>query len=128
MSILRFRNIQVFVVSVLLALVVTGLPGQTGVAFADSSKELMGFEHVHGLVVHPQHETLLLGTHQGLFRSRDAGVTWELVKPKGEVPGSDFMDLAMHPQQYSQIYASGQVFRSANGATNWQLQGQLPAE
>ncbi len=91
----------------LLTLVVTGLLGETGVAFADSSKELKGFKHLHGLVVHPQHETLLLGTHHGLFRSRDAGATWGRVKPKGEVPGSDFMDLAMHPQQYFQVYASG---------------------
>ncbi len=102
-----FKNIIVVVFSVLLVLVVTSVPGQTGVAFADSSKELKGFGHVHALVVHPQHETLLVGTHQGFFRSQDAGGTWERAKPKGEVPGSDFMSFAMHPQQYSQIYASG---------------------
>jgi photosystem II stability/assembly factor-like uncharacterized protein len=123
MSIQHFRNIQVVVVSVLLTLVVTGLPGQAEVAFADSSKELKGFKHVHGLVVHPQHETLLLGTHHGLFRSPDAGVTWERAKPKGEVPGSDFMSFAMHPQQYSQLYASGHdlgIIRSNDFGLTWQ--------
>jgi len=123
MSIQHFRNIQVVVVSVLLTLVATGLSGQTEVAVAASSTTPQGFGHVHGLVVHPQHETLLLGTHHGLFRSRDAGVTWERVKPKGEVPGSDFMDLAMHPQQYSQIYASGHdlgIIRSNDFGQTWQ--------
>ncbi len=123
MSIQRFKSIIEFVFSILLVLVITGLPGQTRVVFADSSKELKGFKHLHSLVVHPQHETLLLGTHHGLFRSRDAGVTWERVKPKGEVPGSDFMDLAMHPQQYSQIYASGHdlgIIRSNDFGQIWQ--------
>ncbi len=123
MLIQRFRNILVFSVSMMMAFVATGLPGQTGVAFADSSKELNGIEHVHGLVVHPQHETLLVGTHHGLFRSRDAGVNWERAKPKGEVPGSDFMDLTMHPQQYSRIYASGHdlgIIRSNDFGETWQ--------
>ncbi len=123
MSIQLFRNILVFAVSVLLALVVTGISGQTGVALAASSTAPQGFGHLHSLVVHPRHETLLLGTHHGLFRSRDAGVNWERAKPKGEVPGSDFMDLTMHPQQYSRIYASGHdlgIIRSNDFGQTWQ--------
>ncbi len=123
MSIQRFWNILLSVVSVLLVLGVDGVPGQTGVAFADSSKELKGFGHVHALVVHPQQETLQLGTHQGFFRSQDAGAIWERAKPEGEVPGSDFMSFAMHPQQYSQIYASGHdlgIIRSNDFGRTWQ--------
>lgn len=58
------------------ALVFTGLPGQTGVAVAASSKAPQGFKHVHALVVRAQGETLLVGIHQGLFRCDDAGVPW----------------------------------------------------
>ena len=108
---------------IVLTLVVSGLPGETKNAFADSSKQLKGFGHVHVLVVHPQNETLLAGTHQGLFRSQDAGVTWERTKPKGEVPGHDFMSFAMHPQQFSQIYASGHdigILRSDDFGQTWQ--------
>src|SRR5919198_264992 len=83
------------------------------------------------LVVHPTHDTLLVGTHHGLFRSPDAGVTWERVMPKGEVPGSDVMTLAMHPQQYDLIYAGGHdlgVLRSEDFGQTWQRANQgLPS-
>ena len=52
------------------------------IAAAASSTAAQGFGHVHALLVHPQNETLLVGTHHGLFRSHDAGVTWERVTPK----------------------------------------------
>ncbi|MDP2644923.1 MAG: hypothetical protein Q8P24_08280 [Desulfobacterales bacterium] len=122
MSIQRFRTSLLFVAGMLLALFFTGLPGQTGVAVAASSKVPQGFKHVHALVVHPQGETLLVGTHQGLFRSDDAGVTWERAKSKNEVPGTDFMTLATHPQQYSQIYAGGHdlgILRSNDFGRTW---------
>ena len=88
-----------------------------------ASAEPKGFEHVHALLVHPREETLLVGTHHGLFRSRDAGVTWERVSLKGEVPGSDFMTLAMHPQQHDVLYAGGHdlgILRSADFGQTWQ--------
>jgi hypothetical protein len=48
-----------------------------------SSATPKGFGHVHALLVHPEGETLLVGTHHGLFRSPDAGVTWNRVSPGG---------------------------------------------
>lgn len=90
-----------------------------------------GFGHVHALLVHPKADTLLVGTHHGLFRSDDAGVTWTRVTPAGDVPGSDFMTLAMHPQHYSRIYAGGHdlgILRSEDFGQTWQRAAQgLPS-
>ncbi len=88
-----------------------------------SSATPKGSEHVHALLVHPQDETLLVGTRHGLFRSPDAGVAWHQVSPQGEVPGSDVMTLAMHPQTYSRIYAGGHnlgILRSEDFGQTWQ--------
>ena len=96
-------------------------------ALADSSTAAKGFRHVHALLVHPKNETLLVGTHHGLFRSHDAGVTWERVAPQGEVSGSDFMTLAMHPQQYSRIFAGGPdlgILRSEDFGQSWKRSAQ----
>jgi photosystem II stability/assembly factor-like uncharacterized protein len=87
--------------------------------------------HVHALVVHPDHDTLLAGTHSGLFRSRDAGVTWERVSPQGDLATGDVIALAMHPQAYDQLYAAGHdlgVWRSHDFGQTWQRSDQgLPA-
>ena len=48
------------------------------------------FEHVHALAVDPEGRTLLLGAHTGLFRSEDAGQTWQRVELSGSVMGIDF--------------------------------------
>lgn len=100
-------------------------------AAGDSSAATKGFEHVHTLLVYPQDETLLVGTHQGLFLSPDAGVTWRRVAPQGDVPGSDFMTLAMHPQAHSRIYAGGRdlgIVRSEDFGQTWQRAAQgLPS-
>jgi len=129
MSIQRWTSVLVLITGVLLAARLPPVAGQTVVVAASTVPQ--GFEHVHALVVHPTHETLLVGTHHGLFRSPDAGVTWERVMPKGEVSGSDFMTLAMHPQQYDVIYAGGHdlgVLRSEDFGQTWQRANQgLPS-
>jgi hypothetical protein len=66
-------------------------------AAGDSPAATKRFEHVHALLVHPQDETLLVGTHRGLFRSLDAGVTWKRVEPEGDVPGHDRLILRLVP-------------------------------
>jgi photosystem II stability/assembly factor-like uncharacterized protein len=100
-------------------------------ATGDAPAATDGFEHVHALLVHPQDETLLVGTHQGLFRSSDAGVTWKRVEPQGEVPGHDFMTLARHRQTHSRIYAGGHdlgMVRSEDFGQTWQRAAQgLPS-
>ncbi len=114
----RFTWVLILVAGVLLAPVY---------AAVDEATAAKGFRHVHALLVHPKNETLLVGTHHGLFRSHDAGVTWERVAPKGEVPGSDFMTLAMHPQQYSRIFAGGHdlgILRSEDFGQTWQRSAQ----
>lgn len=86
-----------------------------------------GFEHVHVLLVHPRNGTLLAGTHRGLFRSHDAGSTWERVTPQGEAPGTDFMTLATHPQQPDRLYTGGHdlgVLRSDDFGQTWQRANQ----
>jgi photosystem II stability/assembly factor-like uncharacterized protein len=107
----------------LLMLVVVTTLWQKTVATAAQSKTPTDSEYTYSLVVHPQSETLLVGTHSGLFRSRDAGVTWERVQTIGEVPGRDFTSLVMHPQQYNLLYASGHnlgILRSHDFGLTWQ--------
>jgi photosystem II stability/assembly factor-like uncharacterized protein len=92
-----------------------------------SSASPKGFGHVHAVLVHPEDETLLVGTHHGFFNSQDTGVTWERVAPKGEVPGNDVMTLAMYPQQHSQIFAAGHdlgILRSEDFGQTWQRSAQ----
>ena len=118
MSIQRLKSVLAWAAGAILVPVI---------AAAASSTAAQGFGHVHALLVHPQNDTLLVGTHHGLFRSPDAGVTWERVTPKGEVPGSDFMTLAMHPQQHDQIYAGGHdlgILRSEDFGQTWQRAAQ----
>jgi len=122
MSRQRFTWVWLWVIGVLLTPILTA---------GDSSATTKGFEHVHALLVYPQDETLLVGTHQGLFRSPDAGFTWSRVAPQGDVPGSDFMTLAMHPQAHSRIYAGGHdlgIVRSEDFGQTWQRAAQgLPS-
>ncbi len=118
----RFKIVLALIASILLAPVL---------AAADVATAPKGFGHVHALLVHPPGDTLLVGTHHGLFRSHDAGATWERVTPQGEVPGNDFMTLAMHPQHPAQIYAGGHdlgIMRSDDFGQTWQRSNQgLPS-
>jgi len=100
-------------------------------AAAEAATVPKGFGHVHALLVHPPGDTLLVGTHHGLFRSHDAGVTWEHVTPQGEVLGNDVMTLAMPPQQHDVLYAGGHdlgVLRSNDVGQTWHRSDQgLPS-
>jgi photosystem II stability/assembly factor-like uncharacterized protein len=94
---------------------------------AASSTGSQGFGHVHALLVHPKDDSLLVGTHHGLFRSHDAGATWTRVTPKGHTPGSEVVSLAMHAQQYDQIFAAGPglaLLRSDDFGQTWQTSGR----
>ena len=118
MSRQRFMWGWLWVTSVLLTLIF---------AAGASSGTPERFGHVHALLVHPEGDTLLVGTHQGLFRSPDAGVTWSRVSPQGDVSGRDFMTLAIHPQTHSRIYAGGHdlgILRSEDFGQTWQRADQ----
>lgn len=77
--------------------------------------------HLHSLaVVTGDPETILVGAHEGLFKSTDGGKTWE------EVPGTatktDIMGLYIHRKSGSVIYASGHdigIMKSMDGGKSW---------
>lgn len=82
---------------------------------------------VRTILVHPQGETLLVATRQGLVRSHDDGHTWESVPSPATLPGQQVLTLAMHPQQPSRLYAGGHPFgivRSDNAGQSWQPSAQ----
>jgi photosystem II stability/assembly factor-like uncharacterized protein len=84
-------------------------------------------EHVHALALDHVRNILWRGTHQGLSRSQDEGKTWSKVDVKGEVPGTDFMALAIDSTNPQIFYAAGHglwVVKSTDGGTTWTLKKQ----
>lgn len=70
----------------------------------------------HSLLVAPDDpETLQLGTHEGLFRSVDGGMSWK----HASLAGSDAMNLAQ--PSASTMWAAGHnvLSRSADGGATW---------
>jgi hypothetical protein len=79
--------------------------------------------HVHTLLVNPEQNTLLMGTHHGLLESRDDGKTWRKRKLEGALAGTDFMAMVAHPKKSGVIYAGGHDFgvvKSQNGGFSWE--------
>jgi len=71
----------------------------------------------HSLLVAPSDpNTLLLGTHDGLFRTSDGGVTWA----KAELEGQDAMSLAQPTART--VWAAGHdlLAKSLDGGSTWQ--------
>ena len=84
-------------------------------------------DHLHSLALDPQAGTLLMGTHHGLYESRDEGKSWQKKTLKGDVPGTDFMTMVAHPANPRAIYAGGHdlaVAKSEDGGVNWQRAGK----
>lgn len=83
--------------------------------------------HLHSLALEPQSGTLLMGTHQGLYESRDDGKSWEKMTLKGGVPGTDFMTMVVDPSNSKTIYAGGHdlaVIKSEDGGKTWRPAGK----
>ncbi|MBI2012033.1 hypothetical protein HYS91_04655 [Candidatus Daviesbacteria bacterium] len=87
----------------------------------ESVRENSTYGHVHALISNPQDNSLLLGTHEGLFKSADGGKTFQKVGVKGEVNAMDFMNFA-YDQNNKIIYAGGHdlgVVKSTDGGVTW---------
>jgi photosystem II stability/assembly factor-like uncharacterized protein len=71
----------------------------------------------HSLLVAPTDaSSLVLGTHDGLYRSTDGGKTWE----QASLAGQDAMNLA--PAEQGVVWAAGHnvLAKSEDGGQNWQ--------
>lgn len=78
--------------------------------------------HLHALLVHPTDESLWIGTHHGLFRSRDAGKTWEPVKVTASLAAMDFMAFAMDAADGKTVYVGTHnkgILKTADGGVTW---------
>lgn len=86
-----------------------------------SVSENATYGHVHALIINPQDNSLLMGTHDGLFKSMDQGKTFQKVETKGDVNATDFMNFAYDPNTKT-LYAGGHdlgVIRSPDNGTTW---------
>lgn len=87
----------------------------------DSVNQNSTYGHVHALLLNPQDGSLLMGLHNGLFKSTDQGKTFQKVDVKGEVNANDFMNFA-YDQNNKIIYAGGHdlgVVKSIDGGITW---------
>lgn len=87
----------------------------------ESTSENATYGHVHALFVNPTDSSLLLGTHEGLFKSKDNGKTFQKVDVKGDVNATDFMNFAYDPNAKA-LYAGGHdlgVIKSTDGGITW---------
>lgn len=101
---------------------ITGIIGAFVVALSPvwASQEA---EHVHALAILPGSQTLLLGTHNGLLRSKDDGRTWVPVSLPGGAKGVDVMTLVIDPSDSQILYAGTHehgVLRTRDGGKSWE--------
>ena len=74
-------------------------------------------------------QNLYASSGDGVFKSQDAGKSWQTMNTG--LSETVIVALTLHPTQPLRLYAataSGQIFRSTDGAATWQRQGQLATE
>lgn len=74
-------------------------------------------------------QILYASSGDGVVKSTDAGTSWQTMNTG--LRDAPIVALAINPAQPAHLYAasaSGQIFRSTDGAATWQRQGQLPTE
>lgn len=79
------------------------------------------YGHVHALFRNPTDGVLLMGTHNGLFRSSDDGKTFTKVEVKGNLATMDFMNFA-YDRTNKILYSGGHdvgVVKSTDGGITW---------
>ncbi len=90
-------------------------------AVTETSSQNPTYGHVHALFRNPIDGMLLMGTHNGLFKSSDGGKTFIKVEVKGNLTEMDFMNFA-YDQVNKIIYAGGHdvgVIKSTDGGVTW---------
>lgn len=83
--------------------------------------ENLTYGHIHSLFKNPTGGTVLMGAHNGLFKSVDEGKTFTKVETKSEVMAEDFMNFAFD-QNTNTIYAGGHdvgIVKSSDGGLTW---------
>ena len=88
-------------------------------------------EFVNAIAVNPANGSMVcIATDHGLYRTVDAGVSWNKVPDPGAtgVATLAMSAVAFDPDNSSIIYAGGaqrgEIFRSADGGATWELRGQ----
>lgn len=88
-----------------------------GLGVGAAAAELPGTPDYHSLLVSPADaRQLVLGTHEGLFRSRDGGRTWA----RAELGGKDAMNLARSGPRTMWAAGHNVLARSVDGGASWQ--------
>lgn len=98
------------------AILVSRGGGDAGTTAAEPAS-LPQTDDYHSLLVSPTDpDRLVLGTHQGLFESRDGGLSWQ----QAALVGQDAMNLARAKDQT--LWAAGHnvLARSGDGGSSWQ--------
>lgn len=81
------------------------------------------FEHVHALAVMAEGRTLFLGAHSGLFRSEDAGRSWQPMALPSKHPHVDVMAVTPHLTDAQTVYVATHeagVLKTTDGGKSWQ--------
>lgn len=114
------RRVQIAGVAAAVALTLPTLP-----TLGEAAGQPYDIGHLHALLlVSPSDETLWIGGHHGLYRSRDEGKTWEPVKIPADVAAMDFMSFTQDPTNPKTLYVGTHnrgVLRSTDGGETWGL-------